>query len=218
MPIRTDHGRGAVARQVWTWPLRSRRHLIVTLLAAALLAWGASSAVGAIRGDRPDTPTRLAAPTWTPPPTPTFTVEPTPAQGEPAPSSEQVPAADDSAPRTSTAPTDRAGKKQAKDKDPAVTAAVEFVRRWVRPTTGASREDWINEAAPYVVPEMVQALESIDPDNVPATKVTGKPRKLSQDGPRANVGVPTDAGPVLVVVLHQPDGRWLVSEWAPEER
>lgn len=43
MPIRTHRGRSAVYRQLWGWPLRSGRHLVVAVL--ALVAVGVAVAV-----------------------------------------------------------------------------------------------------------------------------------------------------------------------------
>lgn len=214
MPIRTDHGRGAVARQAFTWPLRSRRHLAATAAATAAVVWGVSTAVGAISGHDAgeDRLTTLAAPSWTPEPTTANSVAPPLAPSTPPPVKAAPSASLDESPGAPTPSTSRA-KREA---DPALAAADEFVRHWVRPAPGTTSEQWRAALTPYVVPEMVQALASVDPGNVPASKVTGRAKKVSQDGPHASVGVPTDAGQVRVVVLRQHDGRWLVSEWEPE--
>ncbi|MFY1595986.1 hypothetical protein [Micromonospora sp. WMMD737] len=93
--------------------------------------------------------------------------------------------------------------------DPAAaTAAARFVGLWARPTVPSAR--WRAELRPYAVPAYADLLGTVDPANVPATRITAPARVVSASDTRAEVDVDTDAG-VLRVVCVRDDQRWLVA-------
>lgn len=92
----------------------------------------------------------------------------------------------------------------------AAATAEAFARAWVRRDLDAER--WWKAIAPLCEEGFGQRLRTVDPANVPATRVIGRARELrvgSVDSP-AVYDVPTDAG-TLRVTLASVDGRWLVA-------
>ncbi|MBM0201970.1 hypothetical protein JNW90_01715 [Micromonospora sp. STR1s_5] len=93
--------------------------------------------------------------------------------------------------------------------DPAaVSAAVEFTRAWARPDLPTDR--WLAGVRPYAIPAYAELLTTVQPTNVPATRVTGLGRAVAATADRVDVDVTTDAG-VLRVVCVRSSGRWLVA-------
>lgn len=188
MPIRTDTGRFSAPRRLLLWPLRSPRHAMLTAVIVGVILFGVGAlAKGLTGGSTTAAPPATFVPSAAPPVAVTIP------------------------PATATAPTDTATKTT----DPA-QAARDFVRRWARPAQDTPRDAWMNGVVPYVAPEARVELKSIDPRNVPASKVTGKATVRSRTGSVATVRVPTDADPIDVTLLRQRDtGQWLVSRWEP---
>ncbi|MFI6129442.1 hypothetical protein [Micromonospora sp. NPDC051141] len=93
--------------------------------------------------------------------------------------------------------------------DPAaMTSAVRFLRAWARPDLPADR--WWAGFRPYAIPAYADLLATVDPANVPATRITGSARAAAATAERVDVDVPTDVG-VLRVVCVAIGGRWLVA-------
>ncbi|RLK12660.1 hypothetical protein DER29_5943 [Micromonospora sp. M71_S20] len=93
--------------------------------------------------------------------------------------------------------------------DPAaVTTALRFVRAWARPDLPA--ETWWAGVRPYAVPAYAELLATVDPANVPATRLTGGGQVVAATAQRVDVDVSTDAG-VLRVVCVRSGHRWLVA-------
>ncbi|SCL73651.1 hypothetical protein [Micromonospora peucetia] len=90
----------------------------------------------------------------------------------------------------------------------AATAAARFVGLWARPAVPAAR--WRAELRPYAVPAYADLLDTVDPANVPATRITAPARVVSASDTRAEVDVGTDAGVIRVVCVRD-DQRWLVA-------
>ncbi|MFI7510860.1 hypothetical protein ACIBSS_28980 [Micromonospora aurantiaca] len=63
---------------------------------------------------------------------------------------------------------------------------------------------------PYAVPAYADLLATVDPTNVPATRVTGAEPVVTATAQRVDVDVSTDAG-VLRVVCVRSGARWLVA-------
>jgi len=92
----------------------------------------------------------------------------------------------------------------------AAARAEAFARTWVRRDLDAER--WWAAIAPLCEEGFGERLRTVDPANVPATRVTGRAKQLragDEDSP-AVYDVPTDAG-TLRVTLASIDGRWLVA-------
>ncbi|MFG1777661.1 hypothetical protein [Micromonospora sp. NPDC049048] len=93
--------------------------------------------------------------------------------------------------------------------DPAAAAtATRFVARWARPDLPAAQ--WRADVRRYAVPGYADLLDTVDPANVPATRITAPARVVTTTPDRAEVDVGTDAG-VLRVVCVSDGQRWLVA-------
>ncbi|MEU1811695.1 hypothetical protein [Micromonospora aurantiaca (nom. illeg.)] len=93
--------------------------------------------------------------------------------------------------------------------DPAaVTTALRFVRAWARPDLPAAT--WWAGVHPYAVAAYADLLATVDPANVPATRLTGAHRVATATAQRVDVDVSTDAG-VLRAVCVPSGNRWLVA-------
>ena len=95
----------------------------------------------------------------------------------------------------------------------ATTAMRLFARRDVDAPT------WWSDLAPVMSARAAQDYRYVDPGNVPATKVTGRAKVVSQDTPSvARVSVPTNAGVYLLILSRtQEDPQWLVERFTPPE-
>jgi hypothetical protein len=74
-------------------------------------------------------------------------------------------------------------------------------------------QQWATQMAPDVAPEELVQLQTVDPSNVPSTKVTGAPAVASTAPGEVQVDVPTDAMRVRVIVIQQSDGTWKVHSY-----
>ena len=205
MPIRTNRGRAAVYRKLWGWPMRSPRHLIVTFLVvfAVVLtiglvvprvlgtAGGGSTATGAGTTDSTN-PTAAAPATGTAPVAATTTVP----QG--------------SLPTRITAPS------QAATPAPPAARAMEVANRWakawVNHPKGVTTEQWLNGLRDFTTEEQLAVMSSVDPENIPATAVTGAGVATSSYTTSVNVNVPTNGGTVSILVIATPQG-WRVAHY-----
>ncbi|MEU7935255.1 hypothetical protein [Micromonospora echinofusca] len=90
---------------------------------------------------------------------------------------------------------------------PRVVAA--FAVAWARPDLPA--DVWWQRVAPHCEVGFARALRTVDPAQVPARQVTGRP--AVKQAPKAGAAVyevPTDAG-TLIVTLAALAGRWVVT-------
>ncbi|MEV6527682.1 hypothetical protein AB0M43_37745 [Longispora sp. NPDC051575] len=93
--------------------------------------------------------------------------------------------------------------------DPAATqVALAFADAWVN--TAVPAEQWRAGVQKLATPGYAALLGTVDPARVPASRITGSPTVVSSDSVSTAVRVPTDAGPVLVVVTRA-SGTWLVA-------
>lgn len=99
-------------------------------------------------------------------------------------------------------------------KQSATAVASAFVRAWS--SDGASRDAWHAGMEPWASPELLRALASTDPAQVPADRVTGDARLISSAKTSATVLVPTDGGDVLVT-LTASGGGWKARDIAPAD-
>jgi hypothetical protein len=87
--------------------------------------------------------------------------------------------------------------------------ALGFARAWARPDLPADK--WWAAVAPWCAPDFATQLRTVDPGNLPATRVTGG---AVAAGPPANGGavytVATDGG-ILTVTVAVVNGRWLAT-------
>lgn len=205
MPIRTDRGRAAATRAFWSWPLRSGRHMLATAVGVAAVLTAVAVASNALQGDRhaaaPAGPTSSAA---APPLAPTSS----------APGTSGYNPASSTAPAT-TVPASTAAGTASAGTPGALTTAKAFMAHWIRPPAGTSTAQWADGLRAYVMPESIAELDTVDPQNIPARKVTGDPQVTKADAAVVEANVPTDAGLVHLVIVAYTDGRWLVRTWEP---
>lgn len=178
------------------WPLWSWRNLTITaVLTLALLA-----VVGRAT-DGQASPRPAAAPATTSPSAST--------QGTtPASSSPPAPR-----PTTLAAPTSAPPPPRAVTNQSATAVAGAFVRAW---SSDGSRDAWYAAMEPWASSELLRALASTDPAQVPADRVTGDARLVSSAKTSATVLVPTDGGDVLVT-LSASGGGWKARDIAPAD-
>lgn len=92
--------------------------------------------------------------------------------------------------------------------DVALMVARDFATEWAHPerTTDA----WWKAVTVNCEPGFAEQLRSVDPRNVPATRITGSAQLIRRSGDLLTVEVPTDAG-TLTVQIASIGGKWLVS-------
>ena len=176
------------------WPLWSWRNLTITAaLMLALLA-----VVG--RATDGQASTRPAAAPAAPPTS--------------ASTQQTMSASPSPTPTTTTASTSAPSASGPVTKQSATAVASAFVRAWS--SDGASRDAWHAAMEPWASPELLRALASTDPAQVPADRVTGDARLTSSAKTSATVLVPTDGGDVLVT-LTASGGGWKARDIAPAD-
>ena len=202
MPIRTPRGRSAAYRALWQWPLRSpaRLALCVGLVLAAVV--GVVAALGALRGPEPIGSALGSPASATPTPR-------SPAVSRPTTVTPTVlPPVADLTPRslpTSAAP------------GPALSVAARWSAAWVDHPQGTTPQEWVDGLRPFTTDEYLGVLSGVDPANIPATSVTGKPKAVRVAARSVNVEVPTDAFTLDVLVVSTEDG-WRVAGYDRAER
>ncbi len=97
---------------------------------------------------------------------------------------------------------------------PAAQAAATFVTAW---SSHLPDPGWLAAVRPLVTAELAAGLASTDPSSVPAHRLTG-PVVGTGDSGGGQAVVPTDAGPVDLVMVASPGGIWLVSDVEPGTR
>ena len=199
MPIRSPRGRAAAYRAIWQWPLRSPARLALTAGALALVAFALSTGLTALAGPAPapqGAPDGTgSAGTFAParPGGPAAARTPTPTALPPVP--DLVP---------TTLPPSSA--------DPvALDVASRWAAAWVRPAEGVSAEQWLAGLRPLTTEEYLGLLATVDPANIPATRVTGSPTAVRVAASSVQAEVPTDTVTLLVLVVRTEFGDWRVS-------
>ena len=198
MPIRTPHGRSAAYRAIWAWPLRSPLRLAVTTAVVVAVAVGATFAIAALgprgAGNGPDASGGTAASAARRPDAPRT---PTPTVLPPVPELTPSPLPLSAAP------------------DAAVEVAARWAAAWVRPRPGTTPQQWLDGLRRTTTDEYLGVLSGVDPDNIPATRVTGEPRPVRVAARSVQVEVPTDKLKLIVLVVRTEDG-WRVAGYDRE--
>jgi hypothetical protein len=203
MPIRTNRGRAAVYRKLWGWPMRSPKHLVALLLVAATVvltvgilvptltnSGGGSSGAAAQTTDS----TSAAGDTGT------ETGGEVPAPGTGA-ATENLPTRLESPPQRPTS---------APPADEALKVAESWGKAWVNHPEGTTSEKWLDGLRPYTTEEYLVEMATVDPANIPATKVTGRPVPKESYTSSVTANLPTDGGTIAITVIDTPQG-WRVA-------
>ncbi|OXM68594.1 MULTISPECIES: hypothetical protein [Amycolatopsis] len=192
MPIRTNRGRAAVYRRIWGFPLRSPAHLVGTAVAVIVLIVAIGIVVPQLLGNpnrSGPTPVRIQDPG--------AGSSPTSAGSSPAPMSTRL-----TAPLlqpTSAAP------------DPAaLRIAKQWATAWATHPDGITNAQWLDGLRPLTTEEYLPEMSTVDPANIPATRVTGEPTVTKSYTSSVEVLVPTDGPKLSITVAKTPSG-WLVT-------
>jgi hypothetical protein len=204
MPIRTNRGRVAVYRRIWGWPMRSPRHLIITLLviAAFVLAVGLIiPRLGGSGGGSPNAAANLGSSSNS-----TQTTQNIGQGGAPQTTKTPVP--------TSSLTTRLSGPTQSPTTAAAAPAALDvastWAKAWVNHPQGISNQQWLDGLRPYTTEEQLAVMNTVEPANIRATAVTGNPTVTSSYTSSVEVTVPTNAGTLKITVIATPQG-WRVA-------
>jgi hypothetical protein len=200
MPIRTNRGRAAVYRRLWGWPLRSPKHLIITLVGLAVGVAVLAIAVAKLSGPAP----RAAA-------APSTTDTSASTTQNVAPPTDPSTAPTTSTPMQTRLPAPPSPSSAAPD-PAALDVAVRWTSAWANHPSGVSTYQWLQGMRPYTTEEYMTIMESIDPANVPASKVTGPATAISSVAGSIDVRVPTDSGPLAVTLIKTTEG-WRVTHY-----
>jgi hypothetical protein len=197
VPIRTPRGRSAAYRGIWQWPLRSPARLTVTVVAVLVVAVGVTIGIGMLVG--PGTgglgalPPIGAGPSVGP-----ASGSGTTTSGPTGTAAGVVPTSAPSPLPLSAAPAE------------ALAAAERWARAWVRPEEGTSSAQWLAGLRPITTEEYLGVLSGVDPQNIPATRVTGEPEAVRVAERSVQVEIPTDALTLRVLVVDTEAG-WRVA-------
>jgi hypothetical protein len=99
--------------------------------------------------------------------------------------------------------------------EPYVDAAVAFTNAWAHRDPGETTDEWIDGLTPYATPELLSALRTTDPANLPDTKVAGQPRARFVSDSSALLAVPLANGESVAVTVVSDGGKWKVSDVQP---
>jgi hypothetical protein len=198
MPIRTNRGRSAVYRKLWSWPLRSPRHLVMFVIIVVALGIvvallippappGRSSATGAGDTTTSDTGSNGSSGQSTPSDTTTS------------------PATRLTSPLLSPTPAPPAPQ--------ALDVALKWVTAWAKHPAGITSKQWLDQLKPYTTDEFLPQMATVDPANVPASKVTGAAVSVDSTTSSVLADVPTDGGTIQVTVITTPNQGWRVSKY-----
>ena len=195
MPIRTNRGRAAVYRRLWGWPLRSPRHLMGTLVFLAILV----TALGIVLPKAVGKPQATASPGTGP--TTSVTVTP-PGVAAPVPTSNLPTRL--SAPLVTPTPVPPNGD--------ALRVAKQWAAAWVNHPAGITSEQWLAQLKPFTTDEYLPVMATVDPANIPATKVTGEPVVSTSYSSSVQLTIPTD-GPKLAITVVSTNAGWRVADY-----
>lgn len=197
MPIRTNRGRAAVYRRLWGAPLRSPKHLIVTVAIVVALLTGIGFLLPKVvpgveklggPGGMATSTTESAGELGTSPASPTTSYSETRITTEPLTPSSAPPSPE------------------------AIRIAEKWAQAWVDHPKGTSQKEWLKGLAPYTTEEYLGVMESVDPANVPAEKVTGKPTVVASHTSSVDVDIATD-GPTIRLTVVKTDQGWRVANY-----
>jgi hypothetical protein len=197
MPIRSPKGRSAAYRALWQWPLRSPARLVGCLIVLLIVGIGLNAATGLLRTKHSGGlfGSMGSSTGSTVPAKPGSTAAPArPAPTRLPPVAELTPVA---LPPSQAPPA-------------ALTAATRWTQAWAKHPEGTTAEAWVKGLRPWTTDEYLSVLSTVDPANVPASKVTGSARAVSVAPKSVRAEVPTDALTLLVLVTDT-DGEWRVA-------
>ncbi|OLF08907.1 hypothetical protein [Actinophytocola xanthii] len=204
MPIRTNRGRAAVYRRLWGWPMRSPTHFAMVLVAVAVLVIATSVIVPQLTGSARGGSGAGAETTEENAGSGDGTAAPGTTEGPSVPGGQgggttSLPTRIESPPRPSSA----------EPEPEALDVVAQWGEAWVNHPEGTSQEEWLDGLRPFTTAEYMVKMETVDPENVPATEVTGEPEAKESYTSSLTAHLPTDGGTIAVTVISTPEG-WRV--------
>lgn len=189
MPIRTRRGRAGAYRALWEWPLHSPARLVGVLLAvgvvvalvAALGQWGSPRTAASGAG--------ALGPVADPASTAAVGAGVATAPPELTPTTLPLSAAPPAA----------------------LGVAGRWATAWVDHPAGTTAAAWSAGLAPYTTQEYLPQLATVDPADVPASRVTGAPQAVEVRPDSLRVQVPTDAVRLELLLVQVGPGDWRVA-------
>jgi hypothetical protein len=200
VPIRSPHGRASAYRTLWAWPLRSPVRLVVTGAAVLAVVAGVSFGIGSLNAGNGGEQLGASPSTRSAPRSSTWNDERWNAESA-APAPTALPSVPELTP--SPLPLSRAPAE-------AIAVAARWSAAWVRPPDGTTAEEWLDGLRNSTTDEYLGVLSGVDPANIPATRVTGKPRPVRVAASSVQAEVPTNALTLLVLVVDTDEG-WRVA-------
>jgi hypothetical protein len=205
MPIRTNRGRAAVYRKLWGWPMRTPTHFVIVLVVVAALILAIGLLIPQLTGSGDGGGSGAAAETTSSDAT---TAPDSTEEQEPG----QPPAGTGSA--TSDLPTRITSPPQkptsAAPADEALEVASSWGKAWVTHPKGTTSKKWLDGLRPYTTEEYMVEMATVDPANIPATKVTGPPVPKESFTSSVTANLPTNGGTIAITVIDTPQG-WRVA-------
>ncbi|WP_158885515.1 hypothetical protein [Amycolatopsis anabasis] len=194
MPIRTNRGRAAVYRRLWGWPLRSPKHLVFAIVLLVVLITAIGIILPKVLVDRNGRNL---------PPGSASSAETT---------STRSPQAPGAAPQSTRLTSPLKSPTSAPPNPEALTVAKSWAAAWVNHPAGITNEQWLQALRPLTTDEYLPQMSTVDPANIPATKVTGDPTPTTSYTSSVEVQVPTD-GPKLTITVVNTGAGWRVSRY-----
>jgi hypothetical protein len=200
VPIRTPRGRAAAYREIWQWPLQSPARLAVLAVVVVAVAAGVSLGVTALGGGSGGQGAAAGpSSSWMSGSSVPRASRSGAVPSTPAPTA--LPPVPDLEP--TTLPLSQAPAA-------ALSVAARWAAAWVRPPDGTTTQQWLDGLRPTTTDEYIGVLSTVDPGNIPATRVTGEPRPVRVAPRSVQVQVPTDALTLIVLVVDTETG-WRVA-------
>jgi hypothetical protein len=208
MPIRTNRGRAAVYRRLWGWPLRSPRHLVVSLVVLAVLAIAvavvtahatASSRHRATSGGTAITPVN-----------PSVLVTAT--SGGNAGNGATTGHTTGGTPSTTRLASPPETPQTAAPAPAALAVIDQWGKEWVNHPVGMTNAQWLAQLKPYTTSEFLPVMSSVDVSNINATEITGKPTATKSYTSSVEALLPTNAGTLDITAIATPQG-WQVYKY-----
>ncbi|PRX44155.1 hypothetical protein B0I33_11232 [Prauserella shujinwangii] len=202
MPIRTHRGRAAVYRRLWGWPLRSPTHLAGALVLLVALVVAAGILVPRVFGEPAGAGTGDGR---------------SPGTGDRPGYSDYVADPADGGSRLPTRLSEPLESPTSAPPEPAaLRVAEQWATAWVNHPKGISNEQWLENLRPLTTEEYLPRMESVNPANIPATRVTGEPEVTSSFTSSVDVTIPTD-GPALSLTVVRTNAGWRVAQYDAAE-
>ncbi|RZS44155.1 hypothetical protein EV193_10129 [Herbihabitans rhizosphaerae] len=201
MPIRTNRGRAAVYRRLWGWPMRSPRHLVITVFLLAVIV----TAIGIMLPKLLDSGSNQPAagtPTGAGQPSSTQAQGTQPGATTPGATSPLPTRLPPPQPQLVTAPTD----------PQALEIATKWAQAWVTHPQGITNAQWVAALRPYMLEEQLGPMSKVEPANVPATALTGPAVVKSSYTTEMRLEQPTDGGVIAIDLIKTPQG-WRVGHY-----